>query len=236
LHERLIEAWKRAKQVIAGDRPDAVLHVASVGVDSSVEDFITAEYLRDVALQAGWRTVPLTMSEIGWEHRRKRFIDPTGANIDFIFKLYPWEWMVREGFANNLLESPTRWFEPPWKMLLSNKALLAVLYELYPGSPYLLPTGFEPLGPTYVRKPLLSREGANIAIVHQDKVMLETEGEYDSARCVYQEFRPLPNFDGNYVVVGSWTVNGYPSGIGFREDRTLITGNMSRFLPHVIGG
>jgi glutathionylspermidine synthase len=28
-------------------------------------------------------------------------------------------------------------------------------------------------------------------------------------------------------------VNGYACGIGIREDKTAITGNMSRFVPHV---
>ena len=41
--------------------------------------------------------------------------------------------------------------EPPWKMLLSNKAMLAILYQLFPECPYLLRTEFAPFGPTYVR-------------------------------------------------------------------------------------
>jgi glutathionylspermidine synthase len=34
-------------------------------------------------------------------------------------------------------------------------------------------------------------------------------------------------------VVGSWTVNGWSCGVGIREDEGLITGNLSRFVPHV---
>jgi glutathionylspermidine synthase len=233
IHERLLEAWKLARSQVPANN-NATLHVGSVGIEASVEDYITAEYLRDVASQAGWNAIGLSMADVGWDHQRRRFTDRTGSVIEHMFKLYPWEWMIHEQFAPCLLQAPVRWWEPPWKMVLSNKALLAILYELFPQSPYLLPTGFEPLAETYVRKPLLSREGANISIIHKGKTMIETPGDYDEGHYVYQEFRPLPNFDGNYVVVGSWMVNGYSCGIGLREDRTLITGNMSRFIPHIL--
>jgi glutathionylspermidine synthase len=50
---------------------------------------------------------------------------------------------------------------------------------------------------------------------------------------VYQQLNPLPEFDGSYPVVGSWMVNGWACGIGIREDATPITGNLSRFVPHL---
>ena len=56
---------------------------------------------------------------------------------------------------------------------------------------------------------------------------------YGGGPFVYQEARSLPQFDGNYPVIGSWLVNGYACGIGIREDRSPITLNTSRFVPHV---
>jgi glutathionylspermidine synthase len=32
--------------------------------------------------------------------------------------------------------------EPPWKLLMSNKAFLVVLYYMFPDNEYLLPTKF----------------------------------------------------------------------------------------------
>ena len=46
------------------------------------------------------------------------------------------------------------WIEPVWKMMLSNKAILPVLWELFPGHPNLLPSFFDRQGGTYVKKPL----------------------------------------------------------------------------------
>jgi glutathionylspermidine synthase len=105
---------------------------------------------------------------------------------------------------------------------------------LYPASPYLLETSLEPpAGGDYVKKPILGREGANIQIFEHGKLFLETPGPYDGP-AVYQAIRPLPRFDGKYFpVVGSWIVNGWACGIGIREDENLITGNLSRFVPHV---
>ena len=87
--------------------------------------------------------------------------------------------MVREPFGRHLLTAPTRWLEPPWKMILSNKAILPILYELFPESPYLLRAEFEPFGDTYVVKPAYSREGANVSIVVDGETIAETGGEYD---------------------------------------------------------
>ena len=149
-----------------------------------------------------------------------------------VFKLYPWEWMIRETFGPHLVRRTTRWLEAPWKMILSNKAILAVLWELFPQSPYLLPASLQPIAEPFVRKPLLSREGANVQIVDGGRVVQETDGVYGGPY-VYQQWTALPEFDGNYPVVGSWMVNGYPCGIGIREDASPITSNMSRFVPHI---
>jgi glutathionylspermidine synthase len=118
-------------------------------------------------------------------------------------------------------------------MVLSNKAILPVLHQLFPRSPYLLRAGFEPIGETYVVKPIYSREGSNIAIVENRHTIAETGGDYTEGPHVYQQFRPLPSFEGRYPVVGSWIVNGHACGMGIREDEGLITRNTSRFLPHL---
>ncbi len=142
--------------------------------------------------------------------------------------------MLQEKFGPFLPLAPTRWLEPPWKMVLSNKAILPVLYELFPESPYLLKAGFEPVGEAYVVKPIYSREGSNIAIVQDGQTIAETGGEYAAGTHIYQEFHALPNFGGRYPVVGSWIVNGYACGMGIREDDGLITRNTSRFVPHIL--
>ena len=102
-----------------------------------------------------------------------RMVDQDDYVISALFKLYPWEWLAIEDFGDRILPrmAETLWFEPVWKMMWSNKAVLSVLWEMFPGHPNLLEAYFEgdpaasALGGRYVRKPLFSREGANIEIV-----------------------------------------------------------------------
>jgi glutathionylspermidine synthase len=226
IHERLIEVWKVLQAKAQGP-------VYFASLRGNVEDYMTANYLRDTALQAGLETAYLAVEEIAWNPGRRQFVDGQERAIQTIFKLYPWEWMLREEFGPHLLVSHTRWLEPPWKMILSNKAILPVLWHLFPDSPYLLRAEYEPFGSTFIKKPMLGREGANVALVRDGRTVLETEGPYDGP-CMFQEVCPLPRSDGNYVVIGSWVVHGYACGIGIREDVQPITQNTSRFVPHYI--
>jgi glutathionylspermidine synthase len=227
-HDRLIEAFRR----LLAETKQSRLHFTCV--ETSLEDFMTTGYLRDVAIQAGFDTEFTPLPLLGFNHRLRRFVDQNDRPVDVCFKLYPWEWMVREEFSKYLLLNTTRWLEAPWKMLLSNKAILPVLYELFPESPYLLRASHDPLrfDIPQVRKPILSREGANVAVMLPGKPPAETEGPYGPPY-VYQEYHPLPTFDGHHPVIGSWMINGHPTGIGIREDTGLVTGNTSRFVPHI---
>lgn len=141
--------------------------------------------------------------------------------------------MANEPFGPLLMASNVAVIEPAWKMIVSNKGLLALLWERFPGHPNLLPAYFDPapLGPAYVAKPLLSREGANVRIVTPEGTV-ERGGRYGREGRVYQALAPLPDFDGWYPVIGSWVIGDEPAGIGIRESEGLITDDTSRFVPH----
>lgn len=227
IHERLLEAFQSLRRETA-ER----FYFAAIA--DCLEDYMTVNYLRDVAIQAGFDTAYLDVESIGWNAARRVFTDTEENALQTCFKLYPWEWMQREQFGPFLLQTKCRWLEPPWKALLSNKAILPVLWELNPRNPYLLEAAFEPLvRGTYVKKPILGREGANVQLFQHGKLLVETDGPYDGP-AVYQEVFPLPRFEKKYYpVIGSWIVNGWACGIGIREDENPITGNLSRFVPHV---
>jgi glutathionylspermidine synthase len=227
IHEKLIAAWTRLKQSSAAQR----LHFASVGEGDSPEDWGNLEYLRDTAMQAGWSTVALPMNQIG--HAGIDFVDQDNQPIEILFKLYPWEWMTREQFGIHLPDSHVQFIEPAWKMLLSNKALLVVLWELFPDHPNLLAAYYDSarLGTRYARKPKLAREGANVALFDGARVE-QSDGPYDADDCVFQALAPLARFGRDHVAIGSWIVDGKPAGIGLREDESAITRNTSRFVPH----
>ena len=157
IHERLIELWRYLTPNIPSGRIDFCCM-------DDAEDWTTATYLEDTARQAGLATSIFSIEEIGWDGMR--FVGPDDGPLTAVFKLYPWEWMVREEFGEYIAGADTLWLEPPWKMLLSNKGILPVLWELYPNHPYLLAASLDRpcSGSDWVSKPLLGREGANVTL------------------------------------------------------------------------
>ena len=225
IHECLIETWKLLQPKV-----DNILYFTAH--PASLEDQITVQYLRDTAIQAGLATAYLPIDAVGWDHARHLFLDGNNRPMRHVFKLYPWEWLLRERFGPFILAKSTKWYEPPWKMLLSNKAILPLLWELFPGHPYLLRSEFKEFGSSYVRKPCLGREGSNIQIVVDGKEELHTDGPYDGAH-VFQELFPAKPFDDKYPVLGCWIVGNVACGMGIRESDDRITRNTSRFVPHL---
>jgi glutathionylspermidine synthase len=229
LHEKLIARWRK----IGAGR---FLHLACM--TDSVEDAGTTAYVEECARQAGLATRLIGMGDIGLASGRG-FVDPSGRDIALLFKLYPWEWMFDEAFGRAPELRAARLVEPAWKMLLANKGMLALAWEIAPGHPNLLPCFFEDdaraaeLGTRFARKPLFSREGGNIELHDGGAVVAGPDLAY-GGRFVRQALNRLPNFAGNYPVCGCWLIGDEPAGLGGREDVSPITSNRSRFVPHAI--
>jgi glutathionylspermidine synthase len=233
IHERLVGHWR----FLIDHLRSHTIHFTCL--KQTLEDLTNLEYIRDCAIQAGLDTKLVFLDDIGWNPEIKVFVDLENLPIKSIFKLYPWEWLIGDEFGPNLLsdKNESLWIEPAWKMILSNKAILPVLWKLFPDHPHLLPAYIcQQEMNQYVKKPLLSREGSNVEIVVNGIRIQATGGEYGMEGFIYQEYFPLPDFDQNYPVIGSWVIGQYPAGIGIRESRNLITDNFSRFIPHLIRG
>jgi glutathionylspermidine synthase len=233
LHEKLIARWAELRPSLPGRRI-WFTHTA----DPSHEDTITTTYLRDLATQAGLETHAVLIDDIGLDSAG-RILDHEDQLITAVFKLYPWEWIVSEAYGPDIVRHlpDTVWIEPIWKMIWSNKAILQILWNMFPNHPNLLAASVrsEKIGSSYVAKPFLAREGSNIEVVESGRTVARSQGEYVEGLTMYQELYPLRDFGNGYPVLGSWVVDGEAAGMGIREDG-LITGNGARFLPHVIRG
>ena len=230
IHETMVEAFRNFG--IPGP-----LHLASC--KGSNEDEGTVRYIEECASQAGIETAFLYLEDIGIDDQG-RLTDLDDMTIANLFKLYPWEWVMRDEFGLALPKSGTRVIEPPWRAILSNKGLLPLLWEMFEGHPNLLPAYFtddpraSEMEGGFVRKPLFSREGSNIEMVRPGEETLAIDGPYGEEGFIIQALHPLPDFEGNHTVIGSWLVASKPCGMGIREDDSPITKDSSRFLPHVI--
>lgn len=205
----------------------------------TVEDRQTVRFFEDLAAQAGLETTFVAMRDIGLD-AEGRFVDLDRFVLNAAFKLYPWEHMMREPYAAHLVGAQVRWIEPPWKAILSNKGILPLLWARHERHPNLLPAYFDDdpaagaLGDGYVRKPLFSREGANVELHGEGVAEPVHEEGYGAEGWIRQAYAPPPQFDGRYAVVGAWMVGDAPAGIGVREDASRVTKNTARFVPHLI--
>ncbi|GJD47932.1 Putative acid--amine ligase YgiC [Methylobacterium crusticola] len=228
VHDRLVARFRE----IGGP-------VAFTCMEAAPEDRGTVAYLQDCAHQAGLATRFVPLEAVALDSAGA-FTDALGAPLGTLFKLYPWEWAFRDAFGDRLAGTPTRFLEPPWKAVLSTKGLLPHLWAMAPGHPNLLPAYFEDdprkgaLGASFVRKPILSREGANVLMVRDGAVLARRDGPYGAEGHVRQALCALPVFAGQHVLAGSWLVGDVPAGLCLRESPDPITGNAARFVPHVI--
>jgi glutathionylspermidine synthase len=232
IHEALIERW----QAIAPDLNSPLVHFAHIA-DLAGEDTLSTAYMMDLARTADLAVSRLVMRDIGWKAGPDGgFFDMEARPIATLCKLYPWEWLIDEPFGRNIAADPrgTHWIEPIWKMLWSNKAILPVLWQLYPDHPNLLGANFDPPPPglDHVIKPMLGREGGNVTVIQGGKVLAASDGRYNGP-VIYQQFLDMADHDGHFPIIGSWMVDGVCAGVGVREGGRITT-NRDRFVPHVI--
>jgi glutathionylspermidine synthase len=261
LHEGLVEAWRKLREALPqSDSEAAALHLTCLMPHA--EDEGTLHYMLDTALEAGWTAKTVAAADIGWAvpedaadpaEADGHFTDLQDMPIQTLFKIVPWDWLLTDDFgprlAHAVMEKRLTVIEPAWKMVPANKAILALLWEMYPNHPNLLPafmerTPFAP-GTKVVAKPLLGREGANISIAVlgeggalEGAPIASMEGAYGAEGYVYQAHAPLASATDakgltHHAVIGSWVIDGVSRGIGIREDTGLITHNRSRFVPHL---
>jgi glutathionylspermidine synthase len=237
LHDRLVAQWHTivTKRRPAGCLPRRI-HFASVS--DNEEDWICVHYLMDTAVQAGFDVKHVFTEGLGFNHQTGYFVDEDDEQVNILFKLYPLEWMMREDFGVHLIGTHTQIVEPLWKAMFSTKAILPILWQLYPDHRLLLPAYFEhdtlPAGFTsYARKPLFSREGANIALIEDGKNIAQGQDQdYGAEGHVLQSLITLKAHDGFFPVIGTWVVGDAAAGMCIREDTNRITTNMSHFVPH----
>ncbi len=231
IHEDLIQRW----QQLFPQRTQ--IHFAACQ-EAGREDWGNLEYLLDTAFQAGMNVSELSMENLGWDGIN--FVDLYQQPISHLFKLYPWEWMWEENFAQ-YLNPRTQWIEPCWKMLLSNKAILIELWKRFPKHPYLLEShAYHPqhnYQGKWAKKPVLSREGANIHIMQNNQDCGAASGsfhfaEYDHSGYVMQQWVDTPRYDGMLPTLGLWMVGDQCSGLSIREDAFEIIGNDAHFATH----
>jgi len=226
LHERLVSAWHQYNQP----------HIHCAWRPRHPETIGTLRYMSRVIAEAGFQTTLMAMQSIGWDPQARSFVDQHEVPIQCCYKIYPGEWMLREPFARHLVNTSGTFIEPMWRLMFSSKGMLALLWELFPNHPALLPAYADtPASLTsFVRKPFFGREGGNISIFENTSLTHQQPGEPDDQMQFYQALLHSPRHDGRQAQLGVWMVGEEPAALGIRESQgPMITGD-SPFVPHVI--
>lgn len=215
-----------------------------------LEDRLNTNLMMHCAEMAGWNARFVPLQDIAFNSERNLFEAPDGTPISTLWKLYPWEDIAVDEFGPAVLDTYeyTDWFEPAWKMLLSNKFLLAALWQLNPHHPNLVPTFIG--GPDglehFVRKPIFGRQGLGITVVKKDEAGVdqlvygdpESLVNVDDDGCVYQEWITGMNFADNegdhYPTIGVWVVENEVVGFAIRDQDQPVLDDCCHFVPMVV--
>jgi glutathionylspermidine synthase len=203
------------------------------------EEEATTRLLQQIATDAGFNT--------GFEYLENVKFDENGIfdrddnQYEYWFKLYPWEDIAVDEpelatILTNIMQNQSAIIlNPAYTLLFQSKGMLKILYDLFPDSPYLLKTSFEPLeGVKHVEKSVFGREGANIKIFSADKKLLnQQDGPYGNYKKVYQEYVEL-NMDESGAKYQAGVFFAYEAcGLSFRKGSEIMN-NMSKFVGHFI--
>jgi len=241
LFDDLVESWENCDI-------NETIHILK---DDNLEETYMAEYMKSSIEAARIKSkIISSFNELSWNSEGS-VVDKDGEVIKWVWKSWAWETAINElrrelnddeNYLSNesasekqhvprlvdvLLHADVMVFEPLWSLITSNKALLPVLWKLYPNHPNLLECHFELtdslIAKGYVSKPIVGRCGDNITIYAEDKTVLEkTSGQFEDKDNIYQEFWALPKIDTYYTQISSFTVDGIDSAACVRCSESMI--------------
>lgn len=224
-------------------RPTAVLF-STLGHE---EDALNADIIADTAKDIGYEIFYMPMEKVFFSPEEGIFMPVRKDEylpIDFWFKLVPWEFIAWEEpkLMDILTQVVTKdlciILNPAYTMLYQSKAMLNILWELFPNHPLLLETTLSPQafkGRSYVEKVIYGREGENVKVFNPAGICLEScEGEYGHFPSVYQAYEELPkDSDEEYYQAGIYYTDK-ACALSYRRRDGLIIDTDAEFIGHFV--
>ena len=176
---------------------------------------------------------------------------PSGDKIDILITpAYPYEFLIndRDEEGNNIgiellnlvRDRKLAMLNPPSSNILQSKMSFAILWNMYENgelTPHEEEIVFRYLAPTYteatpftlwnkpyVKKPVISREGASVEIIRENKISKSKYDLYSDFLSVYQKYIELPKlkvilnneFTEKHYIIGSFVCNDNAVGLSCR--------------------
>lgn len=227
--------------------------------DHDAEESYHAQFMQRALTKAGFESKILHgLDELHWAESGQ-LVDGENRPVSCVWKTWAWETAldqlreeseadhaalpIRTGHPKNavrlidvLLRPEVMVFEPLWTVIPSNKAILPVLWSLFPHHRYLLDADFELNAELeqsgYAVKPIAGRCGNNIGLIsHEDRVLDETSGKFAEQKNIYQQLWCLPKVAGRYIQLCTFTVGGHYGGVCVRSETGLVIKKESDIDP-----
>eukprot|EP00759_Apiculatamorpha_spiralis_P044351 PhF_6_TR41333/c0_g1_i2/m.62679/K01460/gsp; glutathionylspermidine amidase/synthetase len=202
MHAQIVAAWRRLDL-----QPGEVVHFC---IDTEKEELYNALYMQRACREAGVEAkICILFDSFKWNAATGGIEDSEGRTVKYVWKTWMWETCIQRWkddpsppnkaktprLQDVLLHDDIIVFEPLWKVVTSNKAILPILYQLYPNHPALLKSSFtltEDLATTkYVQKPIVGRCGHNVSLVdgtnNAASTIEKAEGGFGNRKMIYQE-------------------------------------------------
>ena len=234
----------------------AFIHIMQ---DNDSEENYHALFMQKALTQAGFKSKILRgLTGLRWD-KRGRLVDDEDRQVTCVWKTWAWETVleqlrqeseaqtaglpIRTWHPENavrlidvLLRPEVSVFEPLWTVIPSNKAILPVLWSLFPNHRYLLESTFELndnlIKKGYAIKPIAGRRGSDIELVgSHEQVLDKTVGRFAKQENIYQELWCLPKVDDRYLQLCTFTVGGHYGGACLRSDPSLVIKGESDMQP-----
>lgn len=249
LLDALADSWKHSDA-----KP--FIHIMQ---DNDSEENYHALFMQQALTQAGFDSKILHgLDDFHWDNHGQ-LIDSDNRSILCVWKTWAWETVieqlqeegdtpffappVRTGHPEHkvrlidvLLRPEVNVFEPLWTVIPSNKAILPVLWSLFPHHRYLLESTFELnaslIEKGYAIKPIAGRRGDNIELIsHDEQTLGKTNGKFGRQENIYQQLWCLPKVANKYVQLCTFTVGGHYGGVCLRSDQSLVIKGESDMEP-----
>lgn len=242
LHDDLVRNLKQLREGHSQREPYFLL--STMGFE---EDRLNAEIIATAAEEAGFQVQHMKLENVTFSPEEGLFTELGQEEFYehfFWFKLVPWEFIAYE--EPELMEILTEMarrdlvvmINPAYTMLYQSKAMMKILWELFPNHKLLLKTSDRAedfAGQPYVEKVIFGREGENINIVGSGGDSLEAnDGDFGEYPNIYQQFVELPkDSEDNYYQAGLYFTDR-PSALSFRREDGLIIDEDAEFVGHLI--
>lgn len=208
---------------------------------------ITHKHWTDIAVDDRYNIVGISGVAFDKSHIREQLFNIT--NITHLVKMVPWDLICT--YDENSIERAkdivkcldlrpyTTISNPPYTMLYQSKALLSIVYDLFPESKYLLKSRIvcdtddlkDKTMPPHVLKHVFGHEIQNIRAVENTKTTEYTDDYCDkvNGKYIWQELATFPKDEKNRCYQAEVFISREtPCGIGFRRsepNKTTITTN-----------